>query len=211
LAEQLDGSFKYTSPDQSVQLFDRSGRLLSTTDRYGLAIQYDYDTHGRLSRTVDPDGRVATFVYDSAGYLSRLEQVGDRVTTFVMDSASGDLARIIMPDGGVRTYAYDGMGRLESAAYGPSLTTLSYDTRGFLRTIDQGGGVVTTVTAALASAFNATPLRLTFALASVTEAVTAGRRFGSWSVRRISEDSQRPSLFKTPLAIRLSSRIPITR
>lgn len=173
LVEKPDGTFEYTTPDQTLKVFDADGKLRQQIDRHGLTIHYNYDSLNRLSTTLDPDGRLATYVYDTNGYLDKIYQPGPRITD-VDIASNGDLTRIVDAEGGIQTFTYDSAGRLKTESYGPRTVTLGYDSLGLLQTVDQGGGTVTTVTAvfgALLGNSTGRPLVLASTLrATVTDA-----------------------------------------
>jgi RHS repeat-associated protein len=71
--EHLDaltgGAWRYTTRDDSIELYDAAGHLLSITDRNGFAQTLNYNTAGQLTSVVDAFGRSLSFTYDDVGRL----------------------------------------------------------------------------------------------------------------------------------------------
>lgn len=72
----LNGDLSYDSAkneytlkwfDESKYIFNGTGRLVTTKDKNGNALQFTYDTNGRLSRVDDTRGRSAVPVYGAKG------------------------------------------------------------------------------------------------------------------------------------------------
>ena len=91
--------WRFVGSDDSVELFDRSGRLTSITLRGGLSQGLTYDAVGRLESVEEvPFGRRLQFAYDASGRLISLTDPGDGVTLFDYDTG-GRLATVTYPDG----------------------------------------------------------------------------------------------------------------
>lgn len=84
--------WKLVTGDDTVEIYDLNGRLLSITTRAGLSQTLSYDAAGRLSQVTDPAGRTLSFGYD----------------------AQNRVATMIDPAGGRYFYSYDENGNLIS-------------------------------------------------------------------------------------------------
>ena len=62
-----DADGNTTASVETIQEYDRRGRLISQTDPNGNTTTYTYDTLGRLLSETYPDGAATTFAYDTAG------------------------------------------------------------------------------------------------------------------------------------------------
>ncbi|MEO1496632.1 MAG: RHS repeat-associated core domain-containing protein [Planctomycetota bacterium] len=115
-----DGTFRRTTTDQMVYVFNDDNQLSTVTDRNGRVTEWRYDAEGRLTTWVDPAGLETTFNYTDAKVSSIVDPAG-RVTTLTHDAA-GNLTSVTDPDGATRTFGYDASHRLTS----------EIDARGFL-------------------------------------------------------------------------------
>jgi len=107
LERLADGTFRRTTKDQTVFLFNAQNRLSLMRDRNGNEARYDYDAAGRLIRVTDPVGLQTLLAYDAgSGKLHSITDPALRTTVFEHDSA-GNLIRITDPDGTSRTFSYD--------------------------------------------------------------------------------------------------------
>ena len=141
LVKNGDGSWKRTSPQGVVELFNALGRLTRMEDRNGNAQTLAYEPNGialppgqwglttRLTAITDPSGRVTTLTYGADGYVSKVTDAVGRQYTLSHD-ASGNLTAISDPLGRVISYEYDAAHLLVRYVYPKgSATTLAYDSQ----------------------------------------------------------------------------------
>lgn len=98
--------WKYTSADDEVEIYDRTGKLLSITNRNGLKHTLSYDAKGRLISVSDTFGRSLKLTYNSANLLASLTDPAGWQYLFAYDN-NGSLISITYPDGKVKTYLYE--------------------------------------------------------------------------------------------------------
>jgi YD repeat-containing protein len=106
--EKLSSGWRFTnSDDDSVEIFDANGTLLSITSRSGLVQTLNYDATGRLASVVDTFGRSLTFGYDDAtSQLTTVTDPAGNLIAYGYDSAS-NLKTVTYSGGAIRTYVYD--------------------------------------------------------------------------------------------------------
>jgi RHS repeat-associated protein len=127
LARNGDGTWTLTYPDQTTDVYDSAGRLVTQADRTGETTTLGYDGTGRLATVTDPAGRELTFSYDTAGQVSSVSDPTGRTVRYGYD-ASGDLTSVTDPMGAVTSYGYDSRHRLASLTdSNGGTTTNAYD------------------------------------------------------------------------------------
>jgi len=118
--EQLtDGSggvtgWRYTASDDTVELYDSAGRLLSITDLAGRTqtLAYEtqpYDTPPRLVRIDAGTGEFLELGYDTEGRLGSITDHTGRIRRYRYD-AGNNLEYVDHPDGLTRQYHYEDSG-----------------------------------------------------------------------------------------------------
>jgi RHS repeat-associated protein len=98
--------WRFTDAQDTVELYDVSGKLTSLTTRSGLTQTLTYDTNGRLATVTDHHGRQLTLGYDTSGRLATLTVPGTLTYQYGYDT-SGRLSTVTYPDAQVRTYLYN--------------------------------------------------------------------------------------------------------
>ncbi|WP_233203356.1 DUF6531 domain-containing protein, partial [Chitinimonas sp. BJB300] len=143
-----------TTPDNTVENYDLTGRLLRERQRDGYTLTYGYNATGQLTTLTDAAARVLTYTYDAQGRVETLQTPAKQTLRYGYGSA-GQLTSVTYPDGktrqylyedskdsklltgikgedGVRfaTWAYDDKGRAVSSEHGKGLdkVTLTYNT-----------------------------------------------------------------------------------
>ena len=145
--------------DDSIELYDASGRLLSITDRAGATTTLGYSTSstpssiaptsGLLISVSDPWGRTLSYVYDINRRVIRLTDPANDAYNFAYDSA-GNLASITFPDSRIRQFVYNEQEHTQNTALPNALTgiidengarfaTYEYDTQGRAVTSEHAG------------------------------------------------------------------------
>ncbi len=100
------GWLHYT-PQDTTEHYSASGRLLSITNRAGLAHTLSYDGSGRLTGVTHTFGRTLTFNYDpTTGYLAGFKDPSQRQISFEHDGF-GNLSKVTYPDTKTRQYHYE--------------------------------------------------------------------------------------------------------
>ncbi|WP_394540515.1 putative Ig domain-containing protein [Lysobacter enzymogenes] len=127
-------------------VYDRDGRLLSSTDPLGRVAANEYDARGSLVATVDASGRRVELRYDAAGRLLRRieDPAGLALTTTYRYDGQGRKIETVDASGRVVAYAYDREGRLTQATQDPAglnlRTTYAYDAQGRQVRVVEGAG-----------------------------------------------------------------------
>lgn len=170
------------SDDDSIEVFDVNGKLLSITSRTGLAQTLSYDSSGRLSSVVDTFGRSLTFAYDAAWRVSTITDSAGNIFGYAYDS-NNNLQTVSYPDGRVRTYVY------ENVAFPHALTGI----------VDENGSRYATFTydaqgRAISSehAFGANRITLTFNpdnTTTETDALNTSRTYSFQTVFRLVKNT----------------------
>ena len=122
LAGPAPAAWQYTNDDdQSVEVYDASGRLLSITSRTGLVTTLHYSDAGTpgsvapfpglLISVTSPFGRALNFSYDSNGLLIQMTDPEGQQYTYSYEGGSGNeaarLSSVTYPDGKTRSYLYE--------------------------------------------------------------------------------------------------------
>jgi RHS repeat-associated protein len=139
LEKQGDGTFKLTTPAQTVYRFDATGRIATITDDHGLVITYGYNSSGRLATITDPSSQTLSFGYNASNHITSVTDSTGRSVSYTYSSA-GDLETVTDPLNGVTHYGYDSQHRLTSITDPRNVTFLTntYDSQG--RVTDQVDG-----------------------------------------------------------------------
>jgi YD repeat-containing protein len=133
-----DGSYSYTAVDMTTITFNSSGQMTGKVDPHGLRVTYTYSsTTGPLSTVTQPDGAIATFLYDTHGNLSSIQEPGSRIVTISVDSTTHKLTNIQNPDSNNRAFQYDTMLRMTNQQWGPTNTTIVYDSHGRVSSVQK--------------------------------------------------------------------------
>jgi YD repeat-containing protein len=124
-----DGSAKTQTVTLSTDTYDKSGRLISSTDALGTVTQLTYSAIDQvLTRTVDPAGLNLTtkYAFDNFGQVITVSEGAgtnfSRVTTYRYD-LDGNQAQVIVDPNGLKlttTYTHDGLGDVLTVTQGTS-------------------------------------------------------------------------------------------
>ena len=110
-----------TGIDTTLKVFDRYGRLVRRTDKFGKTIGYHYDPANNLDTIIYSDGKKAAYTYDLLNRMTQVRDWAGRTTRYAYDK-DGKLARMVLPDGATVRITRDIMGRItayrDSAAAG---------------------------------------------------------------------------------------------
>jgi RHS repeat-associated protein len=127
LTHNGDGTFTYTLPNQTSDVFSASGQLVSESDRNGYVTTLAYNTSGQLTTVTDPARRTLTFAYNTIGQLVGVTDPAGRQVSYGYDGA-GNLTSFTDAAGHVTRYGYDSSHRLTSMTDPRGgTTTNSYD------------------------------------------------------------------------------------
>jgi YD repeat-containing protein len=192
-------SWKYlVAADDSTELYDSAGKLVSITDRAGLTTTLAYSTAttpvqiapltGLLIGVTNHFGRSLSYLYDSLGRIASMTDPAGGTYAFGYD-ANGHLASITFPDTKVRTFLYNEPAFTQGASLPDSLTgivdengaqfaTFGYDTQGRAVSTEHSGG-------AERKTFDySTPTATT-----ITDALGVARSFGLATLLRVVKNS----------------------
>lgn len=106
------GGYQLVRHDQTVYVFNATGRLLSIKDRNGKGVTLAYDGSSRLATVTDATGRQATLGYNASNLVSSVTSSDSRLVSY--GYTAGRLTTVTDVRGKVWTYGYDGTGRLAS-------------------------------------------------------------------------------------------------
>jgi YD repeat-containing protein len=150
----ITGGWKLTDADDTVEIYDSDGKLLSITTRGGYQQTLAYNAGGKPESVTDSYGRQLTFAYtgnrlttmfDTAGLVYRYTYQ-QSISLAVQNTMEADrLTTVTHPDGAVTTYLY------EDANFPKGLTgivdeknvryaTWAYDARGRATLSEHAGG-----------------------------------------------------------------------
>ena len=121
--------------DTTVKVFDRYGRLVRRTDKFGKTVGYHYDPANNLDTIIYSDGKQAAYSYDPLNRMTLVRDWAGRATRYSYDK-DGKLIRMVLPDGATVRITRDMMGRItayrDSAAAGGIIysTTVALDKLG---------------------------------------------------------------------------------
>ncbi len=109
--ERLTNGWKLTNGDDEVELYDNAGKLLSISNRQGLAHTLTYFTDGlnagRIQKVSDSFGRTLTFEYDYIHITALLDPDGGRYVYSYSADEYNNLVGVTYPDGKKRIYHYE--------------------------------------------------------------------------------------------------------
>lgn len=127
LEKKTDG---YTLKEKGgiVHTFDLAGKLLSSVDKNGHQVSFEYDGNGRLKTLKDATNRQIAFSYGSNGKISAVTDFSGRVWSYGYDQKE-NLISVTDPLGHTRAYGYDSQNRLISVVDGAGVILLqnTYD------------------------------------------------------------------------------------
>jgi YD repeat-containing protein len=142
-------TYRVTTSDSTVYLFDENGRLLTHSDPQGRTLSYTYDGAGRVSQvSADAGARYLGFTYDASGRLAAVADHTGRTVMFGYN-LSADLASVVDVLGGTWTYSYDGSHHLTQVTdpRGTIVLRVEYDASGrAVRQFDGLGNRVVEIT-----------------------------------------------------------------
>lgn len=109
LARLSSGGWQLTSPDDTVELYDESGKLISITNRAGFAITLEYyPNSNKLQHVTDRFGRRLSFEYYSdTGWLFKVTDPVKRDTLYGYDTQRINLTSVTYPDKTSKQYLYE--------------------------------------------------------------------------------------------------------
>jgi RHS repeat-associated protein len=111
LVQNKNGTYTFTLPNQTADIFSSTGQLMVRTDRDGYQTSLAYNASGQLVTVTDPAGRALTFTYGSNGLVSSVTDPIGRKVTYAYD-ASDNLTAVTDAGGNITHYAYDASHRL---------------------------------------------------------------------------------------------------
>jgi RHS repeat-associated protein len=155
--------WKYTTGDDTVELYDAAGVLRSMTNRAGQTQTLTYSTSstpptiapnpGLLIQVTDPNGRSLSFSYDPLNRVSTMTDPAGQVTSYTYTFGSNpELVSRTAPSSATRTYVYNETAYTSGASQPHALTgivdensqryaTFGYDSSGRAISTQHAGGV----------------------------------------------------------------------
>ncbi|MCG7946958.1 MAG: DUF6531 domain-containing protein [Candidatus Thiodiazotropha taylori] len=103
--EQTDAGWSYTHKDNTLETYDDSGRLVSSTRQNGQVTLFTYDDSDRLRQVIGYFGDTLTYHYDDSGNLV-LINTPDGDLEYGYDDAER-LISVTYPDNRTRQYHYE--------------------------------------------------------------------------------------------------------
>jgi RHS repeat-associated protein len=146
---KTESGWTYSTRDGTVESYDVSGRLVSITDRAGLAEALTYNGSGQLTQVTHTFGNRLSFTYEAAGRVSSLTDPAGRIVSYSYDAA-GNLARVDYPDGTAKLYHYEdanlphhmtGISHVDSSGIASRYSIFSYDGQGRAISTEHAGGI----------------------------------------------------------------------
>ncbi|MCP5251367.1 MAG: RHS repeat protein, partial [Burkholderiales bacterium] len=140
----------YDAANDSIEIYDTSGRLQSITNRDGRTQALTYDTSNNLVAVTDDIGRVLHFSYDSSNRIDTVTDPAGHLYRYAYDDRD-NLTSVTYPDGKVRTYYYNEPAYTSGADLPHALTgitdengvryaTYTYDAQGRAIVTEHAGG-----------------------------------------------------------------------
>jgi RHS repeat-associated protein len=100
-------TYSVIEPDQTVYLFNESGKVINRTTPEGAVWNYIYDVNGWLDRVeADAGAHYLDLIYNSMGQLTAIADHTSRTVSYSQD-ASGNLINVMDVLGQIWTYEYD--------------------------------------------------------------------------------------------------------
>ena len=135
LVSTSSGGYQLIDEQDTVEIYDSTGKLLSIADRAGNTQTLTYDSStGRLSSVADNFGHALTLAYDSQNRLASVTAPDGSAVHYTYDSA-GHLWQVTNLDGTTRQYEYvdsnwaTGLSSVVDER-GQTEFSLSYDSKG---------------------------------------------------------------------------------
>jgi len=159
LAQTASGWTYTSAPDDEVETYDASGRLISIANRAGVAHTMGYDGSARLATvTHSLGGKTLTISYETADRIASMTDPAGKVFSYAYD-ATGNLVSVTFPDdtesttdNPVRAYVYNEPANTSGANLpthltgiidesGNRFTTYQYAADGRAISTERSGGV----------------------------------------------------------------------
>ncbi|WP_206540435.1 toxin TcdB middle/N-terminal domain-containing protein [Leisingera sp. ANG-M7] len=101
-----------------VNVRDWDGDTASSTSRYRINNQYEYDGRGNVTKETDAGGNASVFAYDTKRYLFRVRETNAKghVTATAWNQKCQQPSKVTDPNGLATTYTYDKQCREDYAA-----------------------------------------------------------------------------------------------
>jgi len=94
----VGSQWKFKTADDSLEIYNDTGQLLTVTTRDEKITRYTYNANGLLEQVSDPYSRTLFFEYDSSGRLIVLTTPENTQVHYIYDDLSNNLISVIYPD-----------------------------------------------------------------------------------------------------------------
>jgi RHS repeat-associated protein len=116
------------TPGSNTFTYDSRNRLLSSTDRYGKQVHYQYDAVGNRTALIYPDNKQVNYTYDDASRLTAVTDWNGNITHYHYSGSRVD--SITFPNNLTEIREYDIAGRLTEMTTGDTLLSLLWQRDG---------------------------------------------------------------------------------
>jgi RHS repeat-associated protein len=121
----------YADGSTDATHFDPLGRVTSTVDTLGRAVDFQYDALGRLTQVTDALGNLTQYTYNEEGDRLSQTDASKHTTSFPIDVFTGRPTGRILPDNSAESRAYDAAGEVTTRTdFAGRTTSYTYDGAG---------------------------------------------------------------------------------
>ncbi|CAN7442504.1 DUF6531 domain-containing protein [Acidovorax sp. LjRoot118] len=136
-----------SASDDTVRIFDSTGKLLSLHQRNGWTYQYSYYANGRLQAVTNQFGRTLQFAYNGINQLASVSLGGAIKASYEYDSEKR-LRIVRFADDTSKSYVYENAALPQAITgivdeNGTRLATFTYNTNGAAVKTERAGNVLT--------------------------------------------------------------------
>ncbi|MBC2580559.1 hypothetical protein HGI79_09670, partial [Clostridium sp. DJ247] len=104
LDDNETGGFILKIKNNETHRYDKSGKLISITDRNNNKMTIDYDDEGNIKTITSPGGKKLSFKCNYGKVVEITDNIGRKVS---YEYEGDNLAKVLYPNGGLLTYTYE--------------------------------------------------------------------------------------------------------